>query len=79
MTRKRSTPLVSPEGDLKDIRFHPFKWRFGYEDRGDWISLDESSYFVGPFEFVIERDTFITSRPNWRRDTLWPCIDTRVR
>jgi hypothetical protein len=62
----------SPEGRLKAVRLHPRRWRFGYEDRGDWISLEESSYHVGPLEFVVARDTFITSRPNWRRWSVWP-------
>jgi hypothetical protein len=67
-----ATRYPSPEGRLKAIRLHPFRWRFGYEDWGDWISLEQSSYHVGPVEIVVSRDTFITSRPNWRRWTLWP-------
>ncbi|MCS4088523.1 hypothetical protein [Rhizobium sp. BK176] len=65
----------SPEGRLKAIRLHPLVWRFGYRDRGDWISLSESSYYLGPVEIVVDRDTMITSRgPNWRGCTWWPRV-----
>lgn len=62
----------NPEGRLKGFRLHPLRWRFGYQDHGDWISLWESSYHIGPIEILVHRNQFITSRPNWRRWTLWP-------
>jgi hypothetical protein len=73
----KTTGYHSLEGRLKAIRFHPLRWQVGYEDRGDWISLEESSYHVGPLEIVIYRDTFITSRHNWRRWTLWPSLRSK--